>query len=357
VRAALLTQVGADLEVRDDFQLRGPGPGEVRVKMGAAGVCHSDVSFQNGTIPVPFPSVIGHEGAGEIIAVGDGVDTLAVGDKVIISWTPPCGACPACLGHQANLCTVGMGRSMPPKFSLGNQPIFGGVGTPTFCEETVIPDIAAIKVDPETPIDVAALVGCGVMTGVGAAINTARVRPGSNVLVIGAGGVGISVIQGARAAGAATIVAVDMLDKKLDWARQFGATHAVEPDQLADLREDLTGGRGFDYAFEVVGGPATIRSAWDNTRRGGTTCVVGAGRLDAMVQFSAFELFHSEKTLIGSYYGSADVRTDFTRLLRMWKNGQLDLEGMITGRVDLARINDAFKALLGGEVIRTVVDF
>jgi S-(hydroxymethyl)glutathione dehydrogenase/alcohol dehydrogenase len=357
MRAALLTALHQELEVRDDLELSGPGPGEVRVRMGASGVCHSDVSFQNGTLPIPLPSIIGHEGAGEIIAVGPEVAGLAVGDHCIISWVPPCGSCPFCLGHEPNLCNQGMVQAAVPHFKLGDQPVFGGVGTATFAEETVIPAISAIPVDKEVPFDVASLIGCGVMTGVGAAINTARVRPGSSVLVIGAGGVGISVIQGARAAGAAEIVAVDTVERKLEWARQFGATHATSPEGLPDLKENLTGGRGFDYAFEVVGSSATVRSAWDQTRRGGTTVVVGVARMDQMVEFSAFELFYMEKKLLGCYYGGADVRSDFHRMLRMWRCGQLDLEAMITGRVDLAKINDAFKAMLAGEVIRTVIEF
>ncbi len=357
MRAALLTALNQDLEVRDDFQLDGPGPGEVRVRMGASGVCHSDVSFQNGTIPIPLPSIIGHEGAGEIIAVGEGVTDREVGDDCIISWVPPCGSCPFCLGQQPNLCSQGMIQAATPHFKLGADPIFGGVGTPTFAEETVIPAIAAIPIDKDVPFDVASLIGCGVMTGVGAAINTAAVRPGSSVLVIGAGGVGISVIQGARAAGAAEIVAVDTVERKLDWAKQFGATHAVRPEGLNDLKENLTGGRGFDYAFEVVGDPATVRSAWEQTRRGGTTVVVGVARMDQKVEFSAFELFYMEKKLLGCYYGGADVRTDFHRMIRMWQNGQLDLDGMITGRMDLGKINDAIKAMLAGEVIRTVIEY
>jgi len=183
------------------------------------------------------------------------------------------------------------------------------------------------------------------------------VKPGSSCVVIGAGGVGISVIQGARAAGAATIVAVDTVERKLEWAKQFGATHGVTPEGLAAVKQELTGGQGFDYAFEVVGGAQTIRDAYDNARRGGTAVVVGAGRMDAMVQFSAFELFYQEKALLGSYYGSADVRTDFHRLLRMWRSGQLDLEGMVTRRIDLGDVNDAFKAMLSGEVIRTVIEY
>ena len=241
VRAAVLTELNKDLEVRDDFELSDAGPGEVRVRMAASGVCHSDVSFQNGTIPMPLPSIIGHEGAGEVLQVGDGVEQLARGDKVIISWVPPCGHCFFCEHQEPHLCKVGLAQAAgTPHFKLGNDVVFQGPGTATFAEETVIQANAAIKVSQETPLDVAALIGCGVMTGVGAAMNTARVRPGSSCMVIGCGGIGISTIMGARIAGAEVIVAVDTVGQKLDWARQFGATHAVGPEQLEALNVELT---------------------------------------------------------------------------------------------------------------------
>jgi S-(hydroxymethyl)glutathione dehydrogenase/alcohol dehydrogenase len=216
---------------------------------------------------------------------------------------------------------------------------------------------AAVKIPEDVPLDIAALIGCGVMTGVGAAINTAKVRPGSSVVVFGCGGVGISVIQGARIAGATEIVAVDVVESKLDAAKRFGATHAVPPGGLGAVNMELTGGRGFDYGFEVVGRPETIRNAWDATRRGGTTIVVGAGRMDAMVPFSAFELFYQERTLKGCWYGSANVRVDFPKLLGFWRQGMLDLEGMISNRIDLGEINEAFSACARGEVVRTLIEF
>lgn len=357
MRAAILTELNKDFEVRDDLELDGPGPGEVRVKMAASGVCHSDVSFQNGTVTIPLPSVVGHEGSGEVIGVGDGVDNVAVGDPIIISWVPPCGECFFCLSHQPNLCMTGMARAATPHFHIGNDKVFSGIGTATFAEETVIPSIGAIKISKEIPLDVAALIGCGVMTGVGAAINTAKVEPGSSVLVIGCGGVGVSAIMGAKAAGAAEIVAVDPVDRKLEWAKGFGATHAVKPEDLEEIKGQLTDGRGFDYAFEVVGSKATIKNAWENTRRGGTTVVVGMARADQIVELSAFDIFYSEKKLLGCFYGSSDVRTDFQRLLRLWQQGRLDLEGMITQRIELSEINGAVKAMLNGEVIRTVIDY
>jgi S-(hydroxymethyl)glutathione dehydrogenase/alcohol dehydrogenase len=358
MRAVLLRDLDAELEVLEGFEVRGPGPGEVRVRIAASGVCHSDLSLQNGTLPHPIPAVPGHEGAGEIIAVGEGVKGLAEGDHVIISWVPPCGLCGFCIAGQPHLCNAFLESSLTdPHFTVDGLAAFGFAGTGTFAEETVVPAEAAIPISPDVPFDVAALIGCGVMTGVGAALNTAQIAPGSSVVVFGCGGVGISAIQGARIAGAAEIVAVDVVEPKLDLARQFGATHACTPDQLGALSSELTGDVGFDYALEVVGTPQTIRAAWDATRRGGTTVVVGAGRLDAMVEFSAFELFYMSKTLKGCWYGSANVRTDFNKLLRFWHQGKLDLEGMITRRIDLSEINEAFTACAKGEVIRSLIEF
>jgi len=358
MRAAVLPALNQEMELRDDVEAIGPGPGEVRIRIAASGVCHSDISLQDGTLPHPVPAVPGHEGAGEVIAVGEGVNTVAPGDHVIISWVPACGRCRFCLGGQPNLCNAFLERNMSkPMFTSGGGPLFGYAGTGTFAEETVVASEAAIRIDPDVPYDVASLIGCGVMTGVGAALNTARVRPGSSVVVFGCGGVGVSVIQGARIAGAAEIVAVDLLPEKVELAQRFGSTHGATPQQLAAVQQEITGGAGFDYAFEVIGRPETIRSAYDATRRGGTTVVVGAGRMDAMVAFSAFELFYMEKKLLGCWYGSADVRTDFGRLLRFWRHGKLDLEGMITRRIDLSEVNEAFEACKKGEVIRSVIEF
>jgi S-(hydroxymethyl)glutathione dehydrogenase/alcohol dehydrogenase len=253
--------------------------------------------------------------------------------------------------------TYMMDAFMDAHFTMAGNPIFGMAGAGTFAEELIVPEAGAVKIAPDVPYDIASLVGCGVMTGVGAALNAAKVEPGSSVLVIGCGGVGISAIQGARICGAATIVAVDMVEQKLEWAKQFGATHAVTPADLPATLIGLTGGAGFDYAFEVVGRSDTIRLAYDSTRRGGTTVVVGVGRAEDMVSFSAFELFYNEKNLRGTYYGSANIRRDFPRLLDLWRSGQLDLEGMITRRLKIDDINDAFGAMQAGEVIRQVITF
>jgi S-(hydroxymethyl)glutathione dehydrogenase / alcohol dehydrogenase len=358
MRAAVLQNVGDDkVEVRDDVELDAVGPGQVRVAIRATGVCHSDLSVMNGTIPQPAPCVLGHEGAGEIVEVGAGVSELAVGDHVIVCWIPPCGKCIFCLTGQANLCTAIMfSTGAMPHFKVGGQPVFGMAGTGTFAEELVLPVESAIKIDADVPWDIASLIGCGVTTGVGAAINCARVRPGSSVMVFGCGGVGISVIQGARVAGAAEIVAVDLVDSKRKDALRFGATHAVHPDEAGGAMAEITKGTGFDYTFEAIGLPATIRAAYDMARRGGTACVVGVGKADQTIEFNAFELFFNEKTMVGTLYGSADVRVDFHRLIRLWRAGRLDLDGMVTKRSNLDGVNEAFDDMKAGRVIRTVLE-
>jgi S-(hydroxymethyl)glutathione dehydrogenase / alcohol dehydrogenase len=288
--------------------------------------------------------------------VGDGVGDLAVGDRVIASWLPPCGSCPSCLRGEPFLCMAHViAAYIQPRFLVGDTPAFGLAGCGAFAEEMVVPREGAVKIAADVPYEVAALVGCGVMTGVGAVINTARVEPGATVVVIGCGGVGIAAIQGARVCGAAVIVGVDTVASKHDAALRFGATHAVHPDQLAELSAQLTGGEGFDYAFEVVGTPQTIRAAWTAARRGGTVVVVGAGRADQQVEFTPFELLFDGKRILGSLYGSADVRRDYARMLSLWRAGRLDLEGMITQRLRLDDIDAALGALGQGDVIRQVV--
>jgi S-(hydroxymethyl)glutathione dehydrogenase/alcohol dehydrogenase len=360
MRAAVLRNTGDDkLEVRDDLGLNPVGPGQVKVQIKATGVCHSDISAMSGVIPQPAPFVPGHEGAGVVTEVGPGVTTVAEGDHVIVAWSAPCGTCSFCLKHkQPNLCVnVLFATGMQANFSMDGAPVFGMAGNGTFAEELLLPHQGVVKIDDDVPFEIASLVGCGVMTGVGAAINTAKVTPGSSVVVIGCGGVGISAIQGARVAGAAEIVAVDLVDHKLEDAKRFGATEAVKPDELDGVKASLTGGDGFDYAFEAIGLPQTMRAAYDATRRGGTTCIVGVGKDDQQVTFNAFELFFAEKTFVGSYYGSADVRTDFHRMLGLWKRGRLDLEGMISRRLGLEDVNEAVTALKSGEVIRQVITF
>lgn len=360
MKAAVLRNTGdTELEIRDDVEVADPGPGEVKIDIKATGICHSDLSGMNGTLPQPAPAVLGHEGSGVISAVGDGVENVAEGDHVIVAWSPPCGQCVYCVDHKApNLCAdVQITMAVTPHFSIGGEPVYGFAGAGTFAESLVVPHQAAIKIPEDVPFEVGSLIGCGVMTGVGAAINTSAIVPGSSVVVFGCGGVGISCLQGARAAGAATIVAVDLVDEKLEMAKQFGATHAVKPDGLDELKEQLTANQGFDYSMEAIGSSVTMRAAYDAIRRGGTACIVGVGRAEDMLELSALELFYSEKTLVGSYYGSADVRSDFQRMINMWRAGLLDLEGMISKRMTIDDINEGLHAMERGEVIRQVITF
>src|SRR4030095_15981215 len=250
--------------------------------------------------------------------------------------------CKACLRGQANLCEGMIAMAITPHFVIDGKKVSGMTGCGTFAEEMILPQAAVIKVAEDIPLNVVSLIGCGVTTGVGAAINTAKITPGSSVVVIGCGGVGISAIQGARIAGAAEIVAVDTLPKKLEMAKKFGATHGVSPSELDDAKQTIAGGEGCDYALECVGHPQTIRATYDAVRRGGTAVIVGVGRMDQKIEFSAFEFFYDDKILRGSMYGSANVRTDFPKLLRLWKAGKLDLEGMISRRIKLDEMNAAF---------------
>ncbi|BBH67485.1 alcohol dehydrogenase [Actinoplanes sp. OR16] len=357
MRAAVLHTIGDEkLDIRDDVTVIGPGPGEVHLKVRASGICHSDLSALNGGLPQPVPAVLGHEAAGDVIAVGDGVDDLAAGDRVAVNWLPSCGTCSHCRRQEPYLCmTHVMAGYVMPRFAAGDLPIFGMAGCGAFAEEMVVPRAGAVKIDDDVPYEVAALVGCGVTTGVGAVINTARVRPGDTVVVIGCGGVGIAAVQGARVAGASVIVAVDTVAARHEAAKRFGATHTTDPDGLGDLSTELTGGEGFDYAFDIVAIPQTLRTAWTAARRGGTVVVVGAGRADHQVEFSPFELLFESKTMVPSLYGSADPHRDFPRLLGLWRAGRLDIEGMISRRLRLDQVGDALASLGSGDLIRQVI--
>ncbi|MEV7009808.1 Zn-dependent alcohol dehydrogenase [Streptosporangium sp. NPDC051022] len=358
MRGALLHAVGdGGLDIRDDLTLAPVGPSDVRVRIRATGVCHTDLSVINGVLPMPLPVVPGHEGAGEVVEVGDRVTAVRPGDHVIISWTPACGDCPDCVAGQPFLCTTHLKDGfVNPRFRYdGDSPAFGMAGCGTWAEEIVVPWQGAIKIDPEVPFEAAALIGCGVTTGVGAVFNTARVGPGSTVAVVGCGGIGLSVIQGARVSGATTILAVDPLESKHGPALKVGATHAVTPDRLAEAVGTLTGGRGFDYGFEAAGRSAAIMTAWQATRRGGDVVVVGAGAMDDLVPLSAFSLLFEGKNILSSLYGGADVRRDFPRFAELYKTGRLDLESMISARIGLSDLNDAVAALRGGEALRQIV--
>ncbi|WP_069885529.1 Zn-dependent alcohol dehydrogenase [Streptomyces luteocolor] len=357
MRAAVLHEIGQDkLEVLDDIEAVGFGPGKVRIRVRATGLCHSDVSAMNGVLPQPAPFIPGHEGAGEILDVGDGVTGLAPGDRVLLCWLPACGTCPACKRGQTQLCLAGFMNAGTPNFKRSGGDLFGFAGTGTFTEEVVVDAGCAVPIPDDVPFDIAALIGCGVTTGLGAAVNTADVAAGSSVAVIGCGGVGISAIQGARLKGAAQIVAVDPVASRREAALKFGATEAVAPDELADATQRITAGEGFDYVFEVVGKSATARTAYETTRRGGTLVVVGAGAMDDHLQLNMFELFFDEKRILPSMYGGGDVLTSYERAIALWRAGRIDLESLITHRVPLAEINEALDQMRTGVALRTCIE-
>ncbi|MFI1676536.1 Zn-dependent alcohol dehydrogenase [Streptomyces sp. NPDC020607] len=357
MRAAVLHETGQEkLEVLDDIETAGFGPGKVKIRVRATGLCHSDLSAMNGVLPQPAPFIPGHEGAGEIIDIGDGVTGLSEGDRVLLCWLPACSVCPACKRGQTQLCLAGFMNAGTPNFKRPGGDVFGFAGTGTFAEEVVVDAGCAVPIPDDVPFDIAALIGCGVTTGLGAAINTADVAAGSSVAVIGCGGVGISAIQGARLKGAAQIVAVDPVASRRESALKFGATEAVSPDELADAKQRITAGEGFDYVFEVVGKSATARTAYETTRRGGTMCVVGAGAMDDQLQFNMFELFFDEKRILPSMYGGGDVLTSYERAIALWRAGRIDLEGLITHRVRLAEVNEALDQMRTGVSLRTCIE-
>ncbi|HKB29841.1 MAG TPA: alcohol dehydrogenase catalytic domain-containing protein [Streptosporangiaceae bacterium] len=360
MRAAVLHAPGdATLDLRGDVATLSPDSGEVRVRVKATGVCHSDLSAMTGVLPVGVPAVLGHEGAGEVVEVGSHVTSVQPGDHVVVSWTPACGTCPECRRGQPYLCiTYVIEGFTKPRFTFGDgTAAFGMAGTGTWAEELVVPWQGVIKIDPDVPYEYAALLGCGIPTGVGAAINTARVKPGSAVAVVGCGGVGLAVIQGAKIAGAVKILAVDPLESKHGQARRFGATHVCTPDGLDQAKFEVTGGQGFDYAFEVVGKSGAIRTAWQLARRGGDVIVVGAGAADDNVPLSAFELLFEGKNILSSLYGGSDLRYDVGRFVDLWRAGLLDIEGLISRRIKFDELNDAVTSLANGEVVRQIVTF
>jgi S-(hydroxymethyl)glutathione dehydrogenase/alcohol dehydrogenase len=356
MRAAVLHEVGTALDVTE-LELDPPGPGDVAVRLAASGVCRSDLSIVDGAIPSPLPVVLGHEGAGVVEEVGDGVRHLVAGDHVVLSWVNPCRACPHCLRGRVELCVHGVDRAYAgPYARLGGTGVHPGFGTATFGERTVVPAGAAVPIDRELPLEHAALIGCGVVTGVGAAVHAARVAPGDTVAVVGCGGVGLAAVQGARLAGAGRIVAVDVVAAKLGEARRHGATDVVDASSVDPVAavHDLTGG-GVDHALEVVGRSGTILQAYGMARRGGSVTIVGAGRFDDLVSIPAMTLMVDAKTVRGCVYGGTDPQRDFPRMAQLALSGRLDLEALVTRRIALDDVNDAFAAMQRAEVARSVI--
>ena len=364
-RAAVLTGLGEPLEIRDDVEVDEPRSGEVRLRMAAAGVCHSDLAMRRGTIPMPLPTVLGHEGAGVVEDVGPGVDHLRPGDLVAVSWVAQCGECFYCSRRQPHLCqqaTVSMssGGMLDGTSRLRSSagPLFQALGCGAFAETTVAPAVAVVKVPHELDPAVVALLGCAVLTGVGAALNTATIAEGDTVAVVGCGGVGLNVVQGARIAGAAEIVAVDVRPDKLALAADLGATHGVlagEQDPVSAVM-DFTGQHGADVAFDVLGRQATIEQAMAMTRRGGQTVLVGIPAMDVVLTVPAMVgLVLTERTLKGCWLGSADLARDIPRLVDLYQRGELRLDELVSRRIELGQVNEALQAMEQGVVARSVI--
>lgn len=363
MKAAIFYEHNASLKI-ETIDIDKPKRGEVLVKVAASGVCHSDLSVMNGALPFPPPpAVLGHEGAGVVQEVGGDVTAVQPGDHVILSWRPSCGKCGYCITGRPQLCqTIGMALLQgylpdgTSRLHKGDLEIRHFTGVSSFAEYAVVPEAGVVKIRPDVPLDAAALVGCGVMTGVGAAINTARVEPGSSVAVIGCGGVGLNVVQGAILAGAEKIIAIDLNPKKLDLAKQFGATHFVNPadgDPVTQVLA-LTDGLGVDYAFEVIGRADTAVQTYNSIRPGGMAVVVGVAKPDDMMSIPALSLLQ-EKTLKGSIYGSARPSVDMPKLLDLYMSKKLKLDELVSRRIKLEQINEAFEWMEKGEVARSVI--
>jgi S-(hydroxymethyl)glutathione dehydrogenase/alcohol dehydrogenase len=359
MRAVVLHKAGQPTAM-EELALRPVGNHEVRVQLAASGVCHTDLSVRDGAIPTLLPSTLGHEGAGIVIEVGHDVTTVAPGDHVVLTWNVPCRSCPHCLRGEPELCPHGLKHAFgEPYAQSAAGPVWPEMGAGTLAEETLLPAAAVVPVDPSLPLDHAALLACGVTTGVGAAIRTAAVRPGESVLVIGCGGVGLAAIQGARLAGAARIIAADRVAAQLPAAVANGATDTVDASavDLPQAVRDLTGGAGVDHGMEVVGKPATIRAAYEATRRGGRVTLVGAAGFNETVTFPALSLMADGKTIQGSVYGASDPARDIPVLAGLALRGQLDLEALVTRRIGLDDVEAAFTDMAAGRGARSVVCF
>jgi S-(hydroxymethyl)glutathione dehydrogenase / alcohol dehydrogenase len=363
VRAAVAWQTGKPLSV-ETVQLAGPKAGEVLVEIKATGVCHTDEFTRSGADPEGlFPAILGHEGAGVVVDVGSGVSSVKKGDHVIPLYTPECRQCKSCLSRKTNLCTAiraTQGKGVMPdgtsRFSLGKATIHHYMGCSTFASFTVLPQIAVAKIREDAPFEKVCYIGCGVTTGIGAVINTARVEPGTNVAVFGLGGIGLNVVQGARMVGANMIVGVDLNPEREALARRFGLTHFINPkgrDVVAEIVE-LTGG-GADYSFECIGNVDVMRQALECCHRGwGVSVIVGVAGAGQEIRTRPFQLV-TGRVWKGTAFGGARGRTDVPKIVDWYMEGRINIDDLITHVLPLERINDAFHLMHEGKSIRSVV--
>lgn len=362
MKAAVLYEAFKPLVV-EDLELEGPKEHEVLVKMTASGVCHSDLHYMKGDREHPMPVVLGHEGAGIVEEIGPGVTYARPGDHVVLSFVPTCGKCSYCVKGRQNLCDARYGlrgnmQDGTTRLRKGSQEIHHFNGLSTFGEYAVVPEDSLVKIREDAPLDRVALIGCGVPTGVGAVINTAKVKPGSSVVVIGTGGVGLNVVQGAVLAGAEAIIGVDINGGKLEHALQFGATHLINAatEDVMEKVRDITRGEMADYAFEVIGSTEAIKQAMLTTKRGGTTVVVGVTPAGAELTIDP-DFLHLDRVLMGCTYGSCYPRADMPMLIDLYMARRLKLDELISATFKIDDINTAFEVLDQGEVARSIIRY
>jgi Zn-dependent alcohol dehydrogenase len=361
VRAAVCREFGAPLRI-EELRLDAPGAGEVTVDVAACAICHSDIAFAEGAWGGDLPAVYGHEAAGVVREVGRGVDDLGPGDRVVVSLLRSCGHCYFCERGDSHLCAGEFPGDAKPRLHTGaGEPVVQAMHTGAFAEQVVVHRSQVALVPASLPLDVASLLGCGVVTGVGAVLDRVDVTSGSSVVVIGTGGVGLNTVQAARAAGAEVVVAVDTAPSKRTVAASFGATHAVDPggdDPIAAVRA-LTGGRGADYVFVGVGHTPVIEAALDLVRRGGTVVVLGMPASGETIGVAGVDLVHDDKRILGHKIGSGSGRfADVVpRLVELYDEGRLKLDELVSGRYPLAEINEAIASASGGDALRNVIVF
>ncbi len=362
MKAAVLNRIPGELEI-EEVSLDAPRGNEVRIKVSASGLCHSDLHFMEGLWNTKLPAVMGHEAAGVVQAVGEDVTDFKPGDHVITCLSIFCGKCRWCLSGHLSICenpgAIARPRSAPPVITnASGEKVAQFARLGAFAEEMLVHEHAVVKIPENMPLDRAALIGCGVTTGLGAVFRTARVEPGSTVAVIGAGGIGLSAIQGARIAGASKIIAVDVVDHKLDVARQLGATHVVngaKDDAVAAVKE-LTGG-GVDYSFEAIGLKQTAEQAWGMLAPRGTATIIGMVPFGTKIEIPGHEVFMQEKILRGSMMGSNQFRLDMPRFIDLYLDGRLMLDEMVSGHITLDQVNEGYDLMRRGETTRTVITF
>jgi Zn-dependent alcohol dehydrogenase len=364
MRAAVLEQQGKPLVLRDDVEIQDPGPGQVRVRVSHCGLCHSDLSVADGAFPSSVPVILGHEAAGVVDKVGPGVRSVAVGDHVVLTPCPPCGRCYWCVRGEASHCEQSLGlytHSFPDGstgLSRKGEKIGRGLNVGAFAEQMLAAETAAVRIPKTVPLDVACVIGCAVQTGVGAVLNTANVESGATVLVLGLGGIGLSVVQGARIAGAGRIIAVDPIGERREAAKAMGATDFIDPTQEdVQARAREIAPVGVDYAFEAAGKAKLVEAGIQATRNGGTIVAVGAPPINEAITIAPAAAFTaSGKRLLGTILGGVNSLRDIPRYVALWQTGQLRLENMITGHRPLKDINQALDDLRAGKGIRTVLD-